>query len=190
MPLDVRSTSRTGILLVVAAIAAGCGNSAATASDEGSSPQDAVRSFLAPFPRTLPARFNPTDDRRRALALWQKICDHVDPAIRKGLRVNDGVTIPDPHMACGAVVVTMVMDAGENDRVASPATIAGTPRAATTRDNTSIVTADVRYGPMPNATAPQPPPAATVKVLVVKRDGRWWSARPAPSMPSTPAAAG
>jgi hypothetical protein len=111
------------------------------------------------------------------MALWQKMCDRVDPAIRKGLRVPGGVTIPDADMACGAVVVTMVMDAGEND-VVSPATIAGNPRAAVTHGNTSIVTVDVRYGPMPNATAPQPPPGAAVKVLVVKRDGRWWVATP------------
>ena len=112
------------------------------------------------------------------MALWQKMCDRVDPAIRKGLRVPDGVTIPDAHMARGAVVATMVMDAGETGDVASPATIAGTPRAAVTHGNTSIVTVDVRYRPMPNATAPQPPPRAAVKVLVVKRDGRWWVATP------------
>jgi hypothetical protein len=174
MPLALGSTARTCTLVVVAAIAAGCGSSA----DDGSSPQHAVETFLAPFPRTTPERFNETADRRRAQALWQKMCDRVDPAIRKGLRVSDNVTIPDAHMACGAVVVTMVIDAGENNGVASPATIAGTPRAAATRGNTSIVTVDVRYGPLPNATAPQPPPRITLKVLVVKRDGRWWVATP------------
>jgi hypothetical protein len=175
MPLALGSTSRTCTLVVVAAIAAGCGSSA---SDDGSSPQRAVETFLAPFPGMSPERVNQTEDRRRALALWQKMCDRVDPAIREGLRVPEEVTIPDAHMACGTVVVTMVMDAGENNGVASPATIAGTPRAAATRGNTSIVTVDVRYGPMPNATAPQPPPRTSVKVLVVKRDGRWWVATP------------
>jgi hypothetical protein len=176
MPVALGSTSRTcALVVVVAAIAAGCGSSA----DDGSSPQRAVETFLAPFPRTSPKRFDETADRRRAHAFWQKMCDRVDPAIRKGLRVSENVTIPDAHMACGAVVVTMAMDAGENSGVVSPATIAGAPRAAVTHGNTSIVTVDVRYGPMPNATAPQPPPRAALKVLVVKRDGRWWVATPA-----------
>jgi hypothetical protein len=106
------------------------------------------------------------------------MCDRVDPSIRRGLRVPEEVTMPDAHTACGAVVVTMAMDTGEGSGVAPPATIAGAPRAAATHGNTSIVAVDVRYGPMPTATVPQPPPRATIKVLVagVGRRRTWASA--------------
>jgi hypothetical protein len=181
MRLRLGSTFHTWALVAFAGlVVAGCGSAAATASDDGSSPQRAVESFLAPFPHKPPKSpvFSPTEHRRRVLVLWQTLCDRVDPAIRKGLRVPEEITIPDAHTACGAVIATMVMDTGEGNGVAPPTTIAGTPRAAATRGNTSIVTVDVRYGPMPTATLPQPPARATIKVLVVKRNGRWWVATP------------
>jgi hypothetical protein len=172
------STFPTSALAVVALAVTACGASGTTASHDGSSPQRAVETFLAPFPRTSLVGLRPAEQQRRTLALWQKMCDRVDPAIRKGLRVPDEVTVPDAHTACGAVVVTMAMDTGETSGVASPSTIAGTPGAAATHGDTSIVTGDMRYGAMPNATAPQPPPRATMKILVVKRAGRWWVATP------------
>jgi hypothetical protein len=183
MRLRLGSTFHPWAAVAVAALAvAGCGSSAASTSNDGSSPQRAVETFLAPFPHKppkSPAALDSAEQQRRALALWQTMCDRVDPSIRKGLRVSDGVTMPDAQTACGAVVVQMAMYTGEDsDGVASPTTIAGTPRTAATRGDTSIVTVDVNYGPMPRATVRQPPARATVKVLVVKRDGRWWVAAP------------
>lgn len=173
-----RITARAYVLGAFAALAlAGCGSPHATSGD-GASPQSAVTTFLAPLRRTSTARITEPERRRRAVALWKTMCDRVDPAIRRGLRVNDEVTIPDAHTACGAVIVLMVLNTPENAGIAPPATITGTPRAASTNGNTSIVTADVHYEPMANATAPPPPARATIKVLVVKRDGRWWVATP------------
>jgi hypothetical protein len=174
------SALRAAVLAVIASLAlSGCATSAAiTTSGPGSSPQRAVATFLAPFPSTLLAGLTESEQRRRALALWRTMCDRVDPAIRRGLRVNDEVTIPDRRAACGAVVMVMALEPGDGSGIAAPATIAGRPRAAVTQVNTSIVTVDVRYRAMPNATAPPPPARATVRTLVVKRDGRWWVATP------------
>jgi hypothetical protein len=153
--------------------------SSGTSTNDGSSPQRAVATFLAPFPRTVPSRLSSqAEQRRRALALWPTMCDRVDPAIRRGLRVPEEVTVPDARTGCGAVVVLMVLNPPEGSNVGSPATIAGTPRAAVTHGNTSLVTVDVRYRTVPYINAPPTPTRARIKVLVVKRDGRWWVATP------------
>jgi hypothetical protein len=112
------------------------------------------------------------------MALWPTMCDRVDPAIRRGLRVPEEVTVPDARTACGAVVVLMVLNTPEGSNVGPPATIAGTPRAAVTLGNTSIVTVDLRYRTVPYIQAPPTPTRARIKVLVIKRDQRWWVATP------------
>jgi hypothetical protein len=138
-----------------------------------------VATFLAPFPREVPSRLpSQAEQRRAALALWPTMCDRVDPAIRRGLRVPQQVTVPDARTACGAVVVLMVLNTPEGSNVGPPATIAGVPRAAVTHGNTSIVTVDVRYRTVHYISAPHTPARARIKVLVVKRDGRWWVATP------------
>ena len=126
-----RSTLRSCAFVGIAGLAlAGCGSSPPTTADDGSSPQRAVATFLAPFPHASLVGLSESEQRRRALALWRTMCDRVDPAIRRGLRVNDEITISDPHTACGAVVVLMVLNTPEGSGVAPPTTIAGTPRSA------------------------------------------------------------
>jgi hypothetical protein len=157
---------------------AGCGSSGSS-TNGGSSPQRAVATFLAPFPRAVPSHLpSQAEQRRRALALWPTMCDRVDPAIRRGLRLPKASTVPDARTACGAVVVLMVLNTSEGSNVGPPATIAGTPRAAVTHGNTSLVTVDVRYRTAPYINTPPTPTGARIKVLVVKRDGRWWVATP------------
>lgn len=134
--------------------------------------------FLAPFRRAVMVGLDEAEQRRRVTALWQALCDRVDPAIRRGLRPNANVTIPDRRAACGAVVALMVLSTRENGSVGQAATIAGTPRSAVTHGNESIVTVDVRYRAMPSETVPPPPARATIHALVVRRGGRWWVATP------------
>jgi hypothetical protein len=167
----------SAVLCMVGVGLAACG-CAPTPEGSGSSPQQAVATFLAPFPRKSLVGLSAAEQRRRALALWRTMCDRVDPAIRRGLRVPYYVTIPDRHTACGAVVVLMVLNTPENSDLVPPATVAGAPLAAATHGNTSIVTVDVRYRPLPGVVGASPPARATIKVLVVKRDGRWWVATP------------
>jgi hypothetical protein len=47
-----------------------------------------------------------------------------------------------------------------------------------TLGNTSIVTVDLRYRTVPYIQAPPTPTRARIKVLVIKRDQRWWVATP------------
>jgi hypothetical protein len=179
MLFRLRSTLRLCAFTGIAVLAlAGCGRRLTTTADGASSPWGAVATFLAPFPHTPLVGLSASEQRPRALALWRTMCDRVDPAIRRGLRVTGDVTIPDAHMACGAVVVLMAVNVPDGSGISPPAAMTGTPRGAATHGNTSIVTVDVRYQPMPNPTAPPPPARATIKVLVVKRDGRWWVATP------------
>jgi hypothetical protein len=157
---------------------AGCAGNGSRTND-GSSPRRAVATFLAPFPRAVPSQLpSQAEQRRRALALWPTMCDRVDPAIRRGLRVPKEATVPDARTACGAVVVLMVLSTPEGSNVGPAATIAGTPRAAVIHGNISLVTVDVRYRTVPYINAPPTPTGARVKVLVVKRGGRWWVATP------------
>jgi hypothetical protein len=164
---------RSLVLVAAAGLAlAACG------SNGGSSPQRAVATFLAAFPRDVPGHFVESEARQRALKLWPALCDRVDPAIRRGLRPAPEATIPGARTACGAVVATMALDPGEGGDVGAPATISGTPRSAVTHGATSIVTVDVRYRASRANSGPPVPGGATIKVLVVKRDGRWWVATP------------
>jgi len=70
--------------------------------------------------------------------------------------------VPDARTACGAVVVLMVLNTPEGSNVGPPATIAGTPRAAVTHGNTSLVTVDVRYRTVPSINAPPTPARARI----------------------------
>lgn len=173
-------TKRLLALIAGAGVATvGCGTSPAARYDGAPSPQRAVASFLAPFPHAPLVGLSASEQRRRALALWRTMCDRVDPAIRPGLRVTGDVTMPDAHTACGAVVVLLALNPPEGSGVAPPAGIVGTPHGAATRGNTSIVTVDVRYQSNSSAIAPRQSPArASIRVLVVKRNGGWWVATP------------
>lgn len=166
------------LLLVAAALCAaslaGCGG----ASGAGS-PQEAVSAFLAPYAKPFPSGPDISESQRKENAkhLWQRLCDHVDPAIRRGLRFYKDGSV-DARTNCGAVLSVLAGDPGEGGPVGSAATMTGTPRSALTSGTTSIVTVVMHYVPLPNLTVPPPPRSATIKVLTVKRDGHWWVATP------------
>jgi hypothetical protein len=72
----------------------------------------------------------------------------------------------------------MVAYTPDGSGMAAPSTLTGAPGPAKTHADTSIVTVVMRYHAGPGATEPPPPARATIKVLVARRDGRWWVATP------------
>jgi hypothetical protein len=146
-----------------------------------SSPSRAVTAFLAPFARPVAPK--------RTRAVWRTLCDRVDPAIRRGLHFYERGRL-DARANCGAVVALMVAYTGDGGGMAQPETITGTPLSAATRGGASIVTVAVRYRARRGGTAPPPPARATVRVLVVKRGGRWWVGTPRAFNPSYARAGG
>lgn len=185
----VKGLARSCALMGVAAIgAAGCGGTSAaegasTARVKGAaSPQAAVTRFLAPFGAPPKATGGGEAEQRKAVAAWYRdVCGRVDPAYR-ALADKSDFRWGDATSTCGALVVIATLDPGETAGVLGPTSIAGTPRAAATRGETSVVTVDVRYG-VPRgggaAGAEHPTPRrATVKVLVARSAGRWFVATP------------
>src|SRR4051794_34960137 len=162
-------------LLALSMCAAGC--SSAPASGSGS-PQEAVSGLLAPFAKAH--RDNGRNEQRRAKqvqALWRSLCEHVDPKIRRGLHFYEKTKI-DPLVNCGAVVSLMVAYTGDTGPVAAPDTIKATAISAATRGDTSIVKVALRFTVGRGAMYPAPPSPVTVKVLTVRRGGRWFVATP------------
>jgi hypothetical protein len=178
MPPLQRPQAVQPLLLVAAALCgasfAGCGG----ASGAGS-PQEAVSAFLAPYAKPFPSGPDISESKRKQNAkhLWQTLCDHVDPAIRRGLRFYKDSSV-DARTNCGAVISLLAGDPGEGGPVGPAATMTGTPRSALTTGSTSIVTVVIHYVPLPNLTVPPPPRSATIKVLTAKRNGRWWVGTP------------
>jgi len=84
----------------------------------------------------------------------------------------------DPLVNCGAVVSLLIAYTGDTGPVAAPDTIKATPISAATHGNTSFVRTTLRYTVGRGATYPAPPSPVTVKVLAVRRAGRWYVATP------------
>lgn len=153
----------------------GCGDGGASGA---SSPESAVEQFLAPFSKERPKTQRSTASEQ-VKEFWASTCDQVDPHIRSGMRFYEDDSI-DPRFNCGAEVVLRVSYTGDTGKMLPPSKISGTPVSADTSGDESIVSvamrydSDQRYG----STAPRPSAAATIKVLVVKREGSWWVATP------------
>jgi hypothetical protein len=161
-------------LLALSACVSGC--SGAPASGSGS-PQEAVSGLLAPFAK--PHHNGAGNEQRRAKeaqALWRSLCEHVDPKIRRGLHFYE--TKVDPLANCGAVVSLMIAYTGDTGPVAAPETIKASPLSAERRGDTSVVNVRLRFSVRPAAQYPAPPSPVTVKVLTVRRAGRWFVATP------------
>jgi hypothetical protein len=153
--------------VLIPGLLGGCG-----AAGGPSSPQDAVTRFLAPWSQPAPTRESPKEEIGR---YWASACNVVDPDIRRGLRLDD--ESGGSRVECGGVVLLLTGYTGDTGEMAQPSKITGTPVSAETRGDTSIVTVDLRYESS-YRLLPAPPREATAKVLVVRRDGRWWVATP------------
>lgn len=160
-----------GLLALSMMCAAGC--SSGSASGDGS-PQEAVSGLLAPFAK-LPAQRRA--NAKQVQAVWRSLCEHVDPNIRRGLHFYEKTKI-DPLVNCGAAVSLMVAYTGETGPVAAPDTINATPISAATRGDTSVVKVTLRFTVGRGSEYPAPPSPVTVKVLAVRRGGRWFVATP------------
>jgi hypothetical protein len=172
MPLVSDAFRRLALgLLPLAMCAAGCGGGSGSGSG---SPQGAVSGLLAPFAKPLAQR---RGDAKHVQAQWRSLCEHVDPKIRRGLHFYENTKV-DPLVNCGAVVGLMVDYTGDTGLVAAPETIKATPISAASRGDTSVVKVTLRFTVGPGADYPAPPSPVTVKVLTVRRGGRWFVATP------------
>jgi hypothetical protein len=137
-----------------------------------------VSGLLAPFAKAH--RDHGRNEQRRAKqvqALWRSLCEHVDPKIRRGLHFYEKTKI-DPLVNCGAVVSLMVAYTGDTGPVAAPDTIKATPISTATRGDTAVVKVTLRFTVGGGAEYPAPRSPVTVKVLTVRRGGRWFVATP------------
>lgn len=159
--------------VVLAVGASGCSEAGASGA---SSPEAAVERFLAPFSQERePSRGSSASEDVKEF--WASTCDLVDPEIRSQLRFDEDQ--PDSRVNCGAVVVLHVLYTGDTGRMRPPSKVSGKPVAAETSGDQSVVDVELRYeSAAEGSSSPAPPAKATVKVLVVKRDGSWWVATP------------
>jgi hypothetical protein len=175
------STWRRPILPFGAALIlafAGCGGNAASHASGASSPAAAVEQFLAPFAdeKPTPHGFRATKEMRE---FWASTCDQIDPRLRSVMRFYEEDDATDPRVNCGAAVVVLVTYTGDTGEMLQPSRISGSPVSAETSADASIVTVEMRYeSPERHGTTAPPPAKATIKVLVIKRDGSWWVATP------------
>ena len=85
----------------------------------------------------------------------------------------------DSEVDCGAAVAALTAYTGDTGGMTSPSTIASEVRREETDGDSSLVTVHLRYGSGDDTPESLRPPAeGTAKVLVVRRDGRWWVATP------------
>jgi hypothetical protein len=154
---------------------AGCGDDDASGA---SSPETAVARFLQPFSQERPKTDRSTASEE-ITEFWASTCEQVDPRIRRGMRFYEDEPM-DPLVNCGAVVVLLVPYTGDTGEMLPPSRISGTPVSARTSTDESIVTVEMQYASddRQGSSASAPPAKATIKVLVVKRDGSWWVANP------------
>lgn len=158
---------------------AACGDRAAPRVSGASSPEGAIKQFLAPFAEE-PRPTEGSTATKETKAFWASTCAYIDPLLRPRLRFYDDDPI-DPQVNCGAAVVFLVMYTGDTGKMLPPTKIFGSPVSAETSADASTVTVDMRYEsppPLGADTTPPPPSKATIKVLVVKREGSWWVATP------------
>jgi hypothetical protein len=153
-----------------------CGCSDDAATSVASTPERAVKRFLAPWQDHR--RQSDPDRPRQVRAFWRSTCDTVDPKIRPGLRLDDGRI--DERTSCGATVVLLTAytgedQGGENQHVASADEIWGRPLAARRQGNASVVTVEIHYASR-TVGVPAPPARATINVLAVRRGRSWYVA--------------
>jgi hypothetical protein len=151
---------------------AGCGGDGASGA---SSPETAVERFLAPFSEERPPTEGSTASEE-VKKFWAGACKQVDPRVRRGMRFDEDDPM-DPLVNCGAGVVLLVSYTGDTGAMLPPSKISGTPVSAHTSADKSIVTVDMQYA-TDERYGNTAPAKATIKVLVVKRDGSWWVATP------------
>jgi hypothetical protein len=165
---------RTAAWALTAALAlAGCGGGAG-GTGGAPSPEEAVTRFLEPWSQDQKKL---SRDKERVLGFWERACDWVDPRLRPKLRFKEDAG-ENERANCGALVVLHVQYTGDTGEMAAPTRIAGTPVDTETTGDESVVTVAMRYSADPDNSAPAPPAEARIRVLVVRRDDRWYIATP------------
>jgi hypothetical protein len=171
--------ARTVLSAALVLALAGCGDDDGLGGSGASSPEAAVERFLAPF-ASPPRGDGPTADAE-VQEWWASACDGVDPSIRRAMRFEPGER-GDLRVNCGAGVVLTVMYTGDTGDMDPPSKVSGSPVSADTSASESVVTVDMHYESRPRPTGEPsdtaPPANASIKVLVIKRDGAWWVATP------------
>jgi hypothetical protein len=184
-----RVAAGVAVALSALCVALGACGSGGGQSAGSTSPQEAVSVLLAPLAHRAAPGPATDESRKRALALWRFLCDHVDPRLRAHL-TTDLVSRSDPRANCGAAVAVAIRYTGDNGKVGSVSALTGKPVSADTHGDESIVTVGMHYVAAPNATAPPPPTRATVRALAVKHAGGWWVASPEAFNPAVASAGG
>ncbi len=150
---------------------AGCGVDEPTAAAKPKgprTPEEAVTRYLTALGGHKRGADNGEQARRReVIAYWGKLCDTVDPKLRK-LRFDEGDT------SCGGIIALFALYTGDTSGVKPPAGITGKVRTAKTSGASSIVSVAITYQLDDGKTST----AGDVKMLVVRRDGAWWVASP------------
>jgi ketosteroid isomerase-like protein len=76
-------------------------------------------------------------------------------------------------------VALAVAYTGDTGQMAPPSRLSGSPVGAKTSGDTSVVTVEMHYSSRKKgSSAPAPPAEAITKVLMVRRDGKWYVATP------------